>query len=60
MPPSADLLISACPQTLDLVIGADAEVEYLGPEDGKHLFRLWETIAVRVRQEKGVVVLREG
>ncbi|ABO08678.1 Linocin_M18 bacteriocin protein [Pyrobaculum calidifontis JCM 11548] len=60
VPPSAALLISASPQTLDLVIGADTEVEYLGPEDGKHLFRLWETIAVRVRQEKGVAVLREG
>jgi len=58
--PPAVLLISASPQTLDLVIGADTEVEYLGPEDGKHLFRLWETIAVRVRQEKGVAVLREG
>ena len=54
------MLISAPLRTLDLVIGADTEVEYLGPEDGKHIFRLWEIIAVKMRQEKGVAVLREG
>ncbi len=53
------LLVSATLRTLDLVIGADTEIDYLGPEDGRHAFRVWETLAVRVRYEPGVAVLKQ-
>ncbi len=33
---------------------------YLGPEDGAHGFTLWETLAVRVKDPRGVIILRQG
>lgn len=53
------LLISSNPQVLELVIGADTELDYIGPEDGVHLFRLWETIATRVRSPGGIALLKQ-
>ncbi|RDD53627.1 MAG: rubrerythrin family protein [Candidatus Korarchaeota archaeon NZ13-K] len=53
------LLISSNPQVLDLVIGADTELDYIGPEDGMHLFRLWETLALRVRNPGGIALLKQ-
>jgi uncharacterized linocin/CFP29 family protein len=52
-------VISANPYILDLVLGVDTQVDYLGPEDSYHKFRLWETLALRPKLEKGVVVLKQ-
>jgi uncharacterized linocin/CFP29 family protein len=60
MPDDVAVLVSSTPRVLDVVIGADTEVEYLGPEDGVHVFRVWETIALRVYDPRGVVVLKQG
>jgi uncharacterized linocin/CFP29 family protein len=60
MPEDVAVLVSSTLRVLDVVIGADTEVEYLGPEDGVHVFRVWETIALRVYDPKGVVVLKQG
>jgi len=59
LPDDTVLVVSATPRVLDLVLGADTEVAYLGPEDGYHAFRAWETVAVRVRYERGVAVLKQ-
>jgi len=58
LPDGTAILVSATSRVLDLVLGADTEVDYIGPEDGRHVFRVWETVAVRVRYSKGVAVLR--
>ncbi|MEM0246768.1 MAG: family 1 encapsulin nanocompartment shell protein [Desulfurococcaceae archaeon] len=57
VPEDKALVISATPDVLDVVYGGDAEVDYLGPEDGYHAFRLWSTMAVRVRNPDGIVVM---
>jgi len=59
MPDEVALVVSASPYVLDLAVGVDTEVSYIGPEDGYHAFRLWETLALRVRFERGVAVLRQ-
>lgn len=59
LPEDTVLVVSATSRVLDLVLGADTEVAYLGPEDGYHAFRAWETLAVRVRFERGVAVLKQ-
>lgn len=59
LPDSTALLVSASHRVLDLVIGADTEIEYIGPEDGQHTFRSWETLAVRVRHPGGVALLKQ-
>ena len=58
LPDGTSLLLSASPMILDVVYGADAEVDYIGPEDGYHVFRVWSTIAVRVKIPSAIVVLR--
>lgn len=57
IPEDKALVISAAPDVLDVVYGGDAEVDYIGPEDGYHAYRLWSAIAVRVKSPRGVVVL---
>jgi len=52
------ILMSVDEGVADIVLGGDTEVDYIGPEDGRHVFRLWESIAVRVKNPKGIVVLR--
>jgi uncharacterized linocin/CFP29 family protein len=59
LPDDIAILISTNPHVLDLVLGIDTQVDYLGPEDGYHKLRLWETIALRPRLEKGVVILKQ-
>jgi uncharacterized linocin/CFP29 family protein len=59
LPDDIVILISTNPHVLDLVLGVDTQVDYLGPEDGYHKLRLWETIALRPRLEKGVAILKQ-
>jgi uncharacterized linocin/CFP29 family protein len=59
LPDDIAILISTNPHVLDLVLGVDTQVDYLGPEDGYHKLRLWETIALRPRLEKGVTILKQ-
>lgn len=60
LPDNTAIIVSATPRVLDIVLGADTEIEYIGPEDGAHLFRVWETVALRVHDPKGIVVLRQS
>ena len=59
LPDDVAIVISANPYILDLVLGVDTQVDYLGPEDSYHKFRLWETLTLRPKLEKGVVVLKQ-
>jgi len=59
LPDEVALVVSASPHVVDLAVGVDTEVSYIGPEDGYHAFRIWETLALRVRCEKGVAVLKQ-
>jgi uncharacterized linocin/CFP29 family protein len=58
LPNGTSILLSASPMILDVVYGADSEVDYIGPEDGYHVFRAWSTIAIRVKTPSTIVVLR--
>ncbi|MEL9940872.1 MAG: family 1 encapsulin nanocompartment shell protein [Ignisphaera sp.] len=59
LPDDTALLVSANPYVLDVVVGVDTKIDYLGPENGYHKLRIWETIAVRPRMEKGIAVLKQ-
>lgn len=60
LPDDTALIVSATPRVLDIVLGADTDVDYTGPENGKHAFRGWESIGVRVRYERGIAVLKQA
>jgi uncharacterized linocin/CFP29 family protein len=59
VPTDKVLIVSAVPEVLDVVYGGNAEVDYIGPEDGLHTFRLWSTITLRVKIPDAVVVMEE-
>ncbi|CCC81142.1 family 1 encapsulin nanocompartment shell protein [Thermoproteus tenax] len=52
------VVASADPSVVDVAVGADTSLSFLGPSDGEHLFRLWETIALRIKNPQGVVLLK--
>ena len=60
MPDDAAVVLSAAPQVVDVAIGADTVVDYVGPEGGRHVFRAWERVALRIKYPQGVVILRRG
>jgi len=51
------IVLSSTSNTLDIVYGANAEVDYIGPENGYHVYRVWSTLAVRIKAPDRVVVL---
>ncbi|MGC8583438.1 MAG: family 1 encapsulin nanocompartment shell protein [Thermoproteus sp.] len=53
------IVLSADGSVLDVAVGADTATAYLGPSDGDHVFRIWETLALRIKDPRGVVVLRQ-
>jgi len=59
LPDDKALVISSTSEVLDVVYGGNSEVDYIGPEDGYHVFRAWSSIAVRLRIPDGVVVMEE-
>jgi uncharacterized linocin/CFP29 family protein len=44
---------------VDLAVGVNSEVTYLGPNEAGHNFLFRETLAVRLKNPEGVVVLRQ-
>ncbi len=51
------LVISTNKYMIDLVIGADTVLDYLGPSADEHTYRLWETLALRIKNPKAIVHL---
>lgn len=59
IPDDKALVLSSTPEVLDVVYGGNAEVDYIGPEDGYQVFRVWSSMAVRLRLPDGVAVMEE-
>jgi len=51
------LVISVNKYMIDLVVGADTVLDYLGPSADEHLYRLWETLALRIKNPKAIIHL---
>ena len=60
LPDDTAILVSTNQYVIDLAIGADTIIDYIGPENGGHVFRLWETLALRVKYPRAIIVLRQG
>ena len=57
--PEQAILVSAEKTGLDIVVGVDTRVDYIGLEQGGHRFRASETIALRVFNPHSIVVLTQ-
>lgn len=51
------LVISTNKYVIDLVVGADTVLDYLGPSADEQLYRLWETLALRIKNPKAIIHL---
>ena len=52
------LVVSARPWNLDLVVGQDVVTAYVGNEGLDHRFRIFETLALRVKRPGAICVLK--
>ena len=52
----SEMCIRDRPQYMDLAVGADLAVGYLEQKDLNHYFRILETVALRLKEPKAVVV----
>ena len=50
------LLIAAEPENVDLALGMDLSTGYLETKDFNHVFRILETLALRIKQPDAIVV----
>jgi uncharacterized linocin/CFP29 family protein len=60
VPDNAFLAMAVGPQTADLAVGIDLTVAYVGNEGMSHLFRVLETIALRIKMPSGICVVTAG
>jgi len=56
-PSGSALLLSYSPDCVDLVVGTDGQVDYLGLQGGEHRFTAWETLAVRAKAPSCVALI---
>jgi uncharacterized linocin/CFP29 family protein len=59
IPDEKAIILSSTPEVLDIVYGGNSEVDYVGPEDGFHVFRLWSSLAMRIKLPEGIAILEE-
>jgi uncharacterized linocin/CFP29 family protein len=60
VPDNMLLAMAVGPQIADLAIGLDATVAYIGNEGMSHLFRVLETITLRLKMPVGICVVTAG
>ena len=60
LPDKMILALCAGSRVADLAVGVDLTVAYLGKEGMTHLFRVFETIAPRVKQASGLCIVKAG
>ncbi len=52
------VVVSTGPENLDLAVGQDLVTAYLGPDGLDHIFRLVETVALRIKRPGAICVLK--
>ncbi len=56
--PRTGLLLSVGPENVDLVVAQDLITAYLGPDHMNHLFRVLESLVLRVKQPGAICLLK--
>ena len=52
------LLLSVGPENMDLVVAQDLITAYMGPDHMNHLFRVLESLALRIKQPEAICLLK--
>ncbi|MEZ0290600.1 MAG: family 1 encapsulin nanocompartment shell protein [Sulfolobales archaeon] len=58
---SADkaVILSTDPSVVELIVGADGELEFIGPEEESYRYRIFETLTLLIRNPSGIVILSQ-
>lgn len=59
LPTDTALLLAVDKHYIDLVVGVDTRIDYIGLDNGEHVFRAWETLALRIKYPKAIAVLKQ-
>ncbi len=59
LPDDTALLIASSPDYIDIVVGRDTNIQYVGPENGVHIYYINETITSRIKKPEAIIILRE-
>jgi len=59
LPEGKAVALSLSSSTIDLVVGADTEVDEIGPRDGEIEYRAWEALLLRIKLPAGIIVLEK-
>lgn len=51
------LLVSAVEDVVDVAVGSDGRIDYVGLQGSAHVFELWETLALRVKLPGGIAII---
>lgn len=51
------VLLAQGPQNMDLIVGQDLQTAYVAGENLNHIFRVFETVALRIKQPGAICVL---
>lgn len=57
-PPQTGLLLSVGPENVDLAVAQDLVTAYLGPDHMNHLFRVLESVVLRIKQPGAICLLK--
>jgi uncharacterized linocin/CFP29 family protein len=60
LPEGMALVIAAAAENLDLAVAMDMTIGYEGPESLNHLFRVLESLVLRIKRPEAIVILNEG
>ncbi len=60
IPENKIILLHNIRDVVEIVFGGDGEVDYIGPENGSHSFRIWSSLATLIKDPRGIVVLESS
>lgn len=60
IPTGTAAVISTGAQNFDIAVAEDLQIAYLGPSDMNYRFRVYESLALRVKRPTAICVIKEG
>ncbi len=57
IPDNKVILLHNIRDVIEVVFGGDGELDYVGPENGSQVFRIWSSLGVKIKDPKGIVIM---
>ena len=60
LPNDTAIVLAASPSIIDIAAGPGPRLEYIGIDNGLHVYEAWETLAARIKNPGGIAVIKTG